>query len=156
MNVSPPDLRRHRFHSAFRGFDKVEVMAFLAGVADDYDRLRSDMKGMEAIVNEHREQEQALKASLIAAQKLAVEIKAQAEQEAQRIVHEAEGRCAQLLEKAQVQLDDVKQEIDALKLKRKEVEASIESTIQTLRQSLKGVRDPDSRDQAKRVPALTP
>ena len=155
MNVSAPDLRRQRFHTAFRGFDKVEVMAVLAAVADDYDRLRNDMKSMEAIVNEHREQEQALKTTLIAAQKLADEIKGQAEQEAQRIVQKAEGQCTQLLEKAQGQLDDVKQEIDALKLKRKEVEASIESTIQTLRQSLKFVRE-DGRDQAKRVPALTP
>src|SRR5262245_8664247 len=155
MTVSPPDLRRHRFHTAFRGFDKVEVMAFLDGLADDYDRVRNDKKSMEAIVTEHREQEQALKSTLIAAQKLADEIKAQAEQEAQRIVHDAEGRCTQLLEKAQVQLDDVKEEIDALKLKRKEVEASIESTIQTLRQSLKFVREQDGRDQAKRVPALT-
>ena len=62
MNVSPLDLRQQRFRSAFRGFDKVEVTAFLAAVAEDYeqamrdtDKIRQDMMRMEAIINEHRE-----------------------------------------------------------------------------------------------------
>ena len=38
MNVSPLDLRQQRFRSSFRGFDKVEVTAFLAAVADDYEQ----------------------------------------------------------------------------------------------------------------------
>ena len=34
MNVSPLDLRQQRFHSRFRGLDKVEVTAFLSAVAN--------------------------------------------------------------------------------------------------------------------------
>jgi len=61
MNVSPLDLRQQRFRSGFRGFDKVEVTAFLAAVADDYeqalretDRLRQDVTRLEALIGEHR------------------------------------------------------------------------------------------------------
>ena len=79
----PLDLRQQRFRSAFRGFDKVEVTAFLAAVADDYeqalrdtDKIRQDMQRMEAIINEHRESEKTLKTTLITAQRLADEIKA--------------------------------------------------------------------------------
>src|SRR5438270_6258526 len=82
MNVSPLDLRQQRFRSAFRGFDRVEVASFLTAVADDYeqalretDRLRQYLSRMEAVLNEHREQEKNLKLTLMAAQKLGDDIK---------------------------------------------------------------------------------
>src|SRR2546425_4809597 len=100
MNVSPLDLRQQRFRKAFRGFDKVEVASFLAAVADDYeqalretDRLRQDLSRMEAVLNEHREHEKNLRATLMTAQKLSDDIKEHAGQEARRIVREAEGRA---------------------------------------------------------------
>src|SRR5437762_3080038 len=108
MNVSPLDLRQQRFRSAFRGFDKVEVTSFLAAVADDYeqalretDRLRQDLTRMEAVLNEHREAERNLRNTLMTAQKLADDIKANAEKEAERIVREAEGRAQLILDKTQ-------------------------------------------------------
>jgi cell division initiation protein len=158
MNVSPLDLRQQRFRSAFRGFDKVEVTAFLAAVADDYeqalrdtDKIRQDMHRMEAIINEHRESERTLKTTLITAQKLADEIKAHAEHEAQRIMREAEGRTELLLDNAQARLEAVQREIDSLKLKRKDVETSIEATIQTLRHTLDFVHEQDTRERDDRV-----
>jgi len=158
MKVSPLDLRQQRFRSAFRGFDKVEVTAFMAAVADDYeqalrdtDKIRQDMQRMEAIINEHRESERTLKTTLITAQKLADEIKAHAEHEAQRIMREAEGRTELLLDNAQARLDAVQREIDSLKLKRKDVETSIEATIQTLRHTLDFVHEQDTRERDDRV-----
>ena len=153
MNVSPLDLRQQRFRSSFRGFDKVEVTSFLAAVADDYeqalrdtDRMRQDMQRMEVIIHEHREHERTLKTTLITAQKLADEIKAHAEHEAQRILREAEGRSEMLLDKTQARLEDIQREIDSLKLRRKDVETSIEATIQTLRHTLEFVREQAGRD----------
>ena len=37
MNVSPLDLRQQKFNTALRGYDKVEVTAFLVAAADDYE-----------------------------------------------------------------------------------------------------------------------
>jgi cell division initiation protein len=153
MNVSPLDLRQQRFRTAFRGFDPIEVTAFLAAVADDYeqalreaDRLRQDLGKMEAVLNEHREHERNLRNTLLTAQKLADEIKEHADQEARRVIREAEGRADLLLEKAQLRLDDVQRDIDGLRLKRREVETSIEATILTLRNTLDYVRTRDERD----------
>src|SRR3954471_5272918 len=105
MNVSPLDLRQQRFRKVLRGFDTVEVTSFLAAVADDYeqalretDHLRQDLTRMEAALNEHREQEKDLRATLMTAQKLADDIKAQADQEARRILSEAETRSELLIE----------------------------------------------------------
>jgi cell division initiation protein len=158
MNVSPLDLRQQRFRSSFRGFDKVEVTSFLAAVADDYeqalretDRIRQDMQRMEAIIHEHREHERTLKTTLMTAQRLADEIKAHAEHEAQRILREAEGRSELLLDKTQARLEDIQREIDSLKLRRKDVETSIEATIQTLRHTLEFVHEQDTRERDDRV-----
>ena len=89
MNVSPLDLRQQRFRKAFRGFDKVEVTSFLAAVADDYeqalretDRLRQDLTRMEAMLSEHREHEKNLQATMMTAQKLSDDIRANAEVDA--------------------------------------------------------------------------
>jgi len=158
MNVSPLDLRQQRFRSTFRGFDKVEVTSFLAAVADDYeqalretDRLRQDVMRMEAMLNEHREAEKNLKMTLMAAQQLAADIKAHGEDEAARIIRDAEGRYSLLLDKTQARCEDIQREIDGLKLKRKDVEVTIESTIQTLRNTLDFVREQDSRDREERT-----
>ena len=158
MNVSPLDLRQQRFRSAFRGFDKVEVASFLAAVADDYeqalretDRLRQDLTRMEAALGEHRELEKNLKATLTTAQKLADDVRAQADQEAKSIVREAEGRSDLLLEKTQARLEDIQRGIDGLRLKRKDVETTIEATIQSLRNALEFIHEQEVHDRDERV-----
>ena len=158
MNVSPLDLRQQQFRTAFRGFDKVEVTSFLMAAAEDYeqamrdvDRLRQEVSRMEALLTEHREHEKSLKTTLIAAQKLADDIKSTAEHEAQRILREAQGRSDLLLEKTQARLEDVQREIDGLKLKRRDVETTIEATIQTLRNTLEYVRDQEVHDRDEKI-----
>jgi len=158
MNVSPLDLRQQRFRSAFRGFDKVEVTSFMAAVADDYeqalretDRLRQDLTRMEAVLTEHREAERNLRNTLMTAQKLADDIKKNAEEEARRILREAEGQSDLRLEKTQARLEDEQREIDGLKLKRKDVETTSEATIQTLRNTLDFVREQEQRDREDKI-----
>lgn len=158
MNVSPLDLRSQRFATVLRGFDKVEVTSFLMAVADDYeqalreaDRLRHDLSRLEAIVTEHREHEKSLQNTLVTAQKLADDIRANAEEEARRIMRDAQGRSELLIDKTQARLEDIQREIDGLKLKRREVETSIESTIQILRNTLDFVRDQEARERDDKI-----
>jgi cell division initiation protein len=158
MNVSPLDLRQQKFSKALRGFDPVEVTSFMMAVAEDYeqalreaDRLRTDLTRMEAVLNEHREHERSLKSTLMAAQKLADDIKTHAEEEARRIIREAQSRSDLLLAKTEARLEDVQREIDGMKLKRKDVETSLESTIQTLRNTLEYVREQDVREREDKI-----
>src|SRR3954447_26695122 len=169
MNVSPLDLRQQRFRKAFRGFDPIEVTSFLAAVADDYeqalretDRLRQDLMRMEAVLAEHREHEKNLQNTLMTAQRLSDDIKGNAQKvsddikgnaelEARRIVREAQGRSEFLLEKTQARLEDIQREIDGLKLKRKDVEVTIEATIQTLHNTLEFVREQDQRERDEKI-----
>lgn len=158
MNVSPLDLRQQRFRNALRGYDKIEVTSFLMAVADDYeqalrdaDRLRTDLTRMEAVLNEHRAHERGLQSALMAAQKLADDITSRAEDEARRLVRDAQERSDLVLQKSQARLEDVQREIDGLKLKRRDVETSIEATIQTLRNTLEFVREQEGRDREEKI-----
>ena len=158
MNVSPLDLRQQRFRTVFRGFDKVEVTSLLMAVADDYeqalratDQLRQDLMRMEGLLSGHREHEKSLQTTLMTAQKLADDIKTTADEEGRRIIREAQGRSDLLLERTQARLEDIQREIDGLKLKRRDVETTIESTIQTLRNTLEYVREQETREREDRL-----
>jgi cell division initiation protein len=158
MKVTPLDLRQQRFKSAMRGFEKDEVLAFLAEVADDYeqalretDRLRDELARAQASLDEHREHERNLRNTLLTAQKLADEIRNNAEQESRRLIREAEGRAELLLQKAQGRLEEVQREIDSLRMKRKDVESSLETTIAALRNSLEFIRQQDVKERDDKV-----
>lgn len=162
MNVSPLDLRQTRFRKSLRGYDPVEVTSLLTAVADDYeaalretDRLRQDVVRMEAMLAEHRDSEKNLKVTLMAAQKLADDIKASAEEEARRVIAGAEERAALIVGKAELRVEDVQRDIDGLKLKRKDAETSVEATIQALRNTLEFVREQDARERDNRDEKVT-
>jgi len=158
MKVSPLDLRQLKFRTAFRGFDRAEVLALLAEVADDYenalrdvDKLRQEAIKLEAVIAQHREHERDLRNTMVTAQKLSDDIRANADAQARQILREAEGRSDLLLQKTQARLEDVQREIDGMKLKRREVENSLEASIGTLRSTLEFVREQEQRERDEKI-----
>jgi cell division initiation protein len=158
MKVSPLDLHQLRFRITFRGFDRAEVAALMAEVADDYehalrevDNLRQEALKMDALLNQHREHERDLRNTLVTAQRLSDDIRANAETQAKQIVRDAEGRSDLLLQKTQARLEDIQREIDGMKLKRREVENSLESTVATLRSTLEYVREQEQREREEKI-----
>ena len=158
MKVTPLDLRQQKFKTVMRGYDRAEVEAFLTETAEDYeqalrdtDRLRDDLTRLQSSLDEHREGERNLRNTLLTAQKLADEIRNNAEAEGKRLVREAEGRSDLMISKAQARLDEVQREIDGLRLKRRDVENSLESTIATLRNSLEFVREQDQKERDEKI-----
>lgn len=158
MKVTPLDLRQMQFGSSMRGFDKQEVRAFLADAADDYeqalreiDRMRQELVRAEGALAEHRDRETNLRNTLLTAQRLADQIRENAEQEARMLVREAEGRADLLLEKAQARLQEVEREITELKLRRRDVEATLEASISALSNALDFVRAKDEVTKDEKV-----
>jgi len=158
MRISPLDLRQQRFRTAMRGYDRTEVVAFLTEAADDYehalreiDRMRSDLARMEALLGEHRDREANLRNTMLTAQRLADEIKEAAQNEAKLIVREAQGRADLLIQKAQVRLDEIDRDINELRLRRRDVEGSLESSIQALYRALEFIRDQDQNRPEEKV-----
>ena len=158
MRISPLDLRQQRFRTAMRGYDRTEVVAFLTEAADDYehalreiDRMRSDLARMEALLGEHREREANLRNTMLTAQRLADEIKDAAQNEGKLIVREAQGRADLLIQKAQGRLDEIDREINELRLRRRDVEGSLEASIQALYRALEFIRDQDQNRSEEKV-----
>jgi hypothetical protein len=73
-------------------------------------------------------------------------MKENAQQEAARIVREAEGRVEVLMARTQAQLEDVQRAIDGLRAKRRESELAVESIIGALQNTLEFVREQDQRE----------
>jgi cell division initiation protein len=153
VTVTPLDMRQTRFGSAMRGYDKIEVTRFLEEAAADYEhtlreneRLRQQLASLDASVHQYREMEGSLKNTLMSAQKLADDMRENALRESARLVSEAEGRADLLTQKAQARAEDVQREIDGLKLKRRDVQTSIEACVSTLRNALDFVREQDERE----------
>lgn len=158
MKVTPLDLRQQRFKTVMRGYDRGDVQAFLLEVADDYenalrenDKLRQDVAKLDAVLGEHRGQERNLRNTLLTAQKLADEVKETAQKEAGLIIREAEGQRDLILQKAQGRLEDVQREIEALRMKRREVENEIEGLVRTLNSTLEFIREQDARARDERI-----
>jgi cell division initiation protein len=158
MKVTPLDLRQAKLRVVMRGYDRNEVDALLSEVADDYeqalresDRLHQELLRLEAVVTEHREHERNLRNTLLTAQRLSDEIREHAEQESRRIVEDAESRAELTLQKSEGRIEEVQREIDGLKLKRRDVETTLQSTIATLRNALQFVREQDQKERDDKI-----
>lgn len=153
MRIAPMDLKQQRFRTELRGFNRTEVVAFLTEAADDYenalreiDRLRQDLVRSEALLAEHREREVHLRNTLLTAQRLADDIKGSAQHEATLIVREAQGRADLIIQKAQGRLEEVERDITELRLRRRDVEGSLNGSIQALQRALDFIREQDRAD----------
>jgi cell division initiation protein len=163
MNVTPLDLRQQKFKTAMRGYDRGEVDALLAEAAEDYegalrdsDQLRQDVARLEMALAEHRSEEKSLRNTLVSAQRIADGLRESAQADAQRILREAEVRADTLVQKAQLRLEELQREIDALKLRRRETETSVEAIINALKNTLDFVREQDSRDRDDKIRLMRP
>jgi cell division initiation protein len=158
MKVTPLDLRQAQFRSKLRGFDPEEVTPFLADAATELeqalkeiDRLRQEAARNDSMLEEHRERENALRNTLLTAQRLADQIKENAETEAKTILREAESRADLILQKAQSRITELDRDINEMKLRRRDVEGSLEASIASLSYALDFMRTQDQSERDEKL-----
>ena len=158
MSITPLDMRQARFASALRGFDRDDVTTFLQEAAEGFEhalreneRLRMEIVRLETSLTQFRELEGSLKTALMSAQKTADDVRENAQQEAARIVREADGRVELMMQKAHAKTEDIEREIDGLRIKRREAETNIESTISALHNTLEFIREQERREREDRI-----
>jgi cell division initiation protein len=139
MKLTPADIQRQSFSSRFRGFDRDEVMAFLAAVAEEMASLQREqtetaqqLRHLELIVNEHREREAILKNTLLTAQKASEDIREAARKEAETIVKQADLQGDRLLDLAQNRAHEVERGILELRGHRTALRTDIRALITRL------------------------
>lgn len=158
LRFTPLDLRQRRFDTVLRGFDRNQVARFLSEVADDFeqalqqlDLLQQELLQLETYLHEQKQREDNLRNTLLTAQKLADEIRDTAEKEARIVAREAEARADMLLEKAHTRLEEVEREISELRLKRRNVEGTLEASINSLQMTLEFIRSQERSDRDDRI-----
>lgn len=122
MDLTPLDVRYQEFPTALRGYQKEAVRAYLARVAEvmegliqENEALKARLGGLEEEVARLKEAEGELKRAVVAAEKIARELKAQAEREAELIRKEALAAKEQVLREAAEELRRLRGEIERAK-----------------------------------------
>lgn len=102
MRITPLDIRKQPFRRVFRGFDTDAVASFLEAVASQYEesiRQNSDyatrIKYLEAKLEGYMKIERTLNETLVTAQRVCDESRANAQKEAELIIKDAVIRAGQ-------------------------------------------------------------
>ncbi|MCP4502760.1 MAG: DivIVA domain-containing protein [Deltaproteobacteria bacterium] len=138
MSMTPLDIQQRRFRGAIRGLDKTEVDAFLNLVASEFEslvrevhELRDDQRHQRRLLDEYRAREQAIKDTMITAQRVTEEITNNAKKEADIIIGRAELESEKLIERAQERLTDLLSDIAELKRQRVQVISELKGVLGT-------------------------
>ncbi len=151
MQLTPLEITQREFRRILRGYDPEEVRHFIESVADDLGNLLKENAAHVERIAELQErvqalesQEESLRNTLVTAQRMTEEIKANAKREADLIVREAEGKAQRLTAEAQARTGDVHKEILELRRQRDLFAATLRSHIQAHLELLQAAarRDP--------------
>jgi len=109
MALTPLEIRKKAFPNVLRGYAPKEVRSFLAIVANEFEELRKERAALAEKVDEltarvanYEKTENLVKETLLTAQRVADELRANAQQDQERIV-------AQLKQQAEQLRDELKQ-----------------------------------------------
>ena len=143
MNLTPLDIQRQMFSRALKGYNTDEIRAYLQLVAEEIERLIRDVdrlsreNGMlREDLDEHNARERILKDTLLSAQKVSEDVKANAQKEAELIVKDAELLSERLTSQAMSRVADLERTIQDLKIERKVARNKLQQTIDTIQQLL--------------------
>jgi cell division initiation protein len=139
MPITPLDIQQQRFRTRFGGgLDKAEVDAFLNAVAAEVERLirennelREDQRVLKRLLDDHRAREEALKETMITAQRVTDEIKKGAEKEADIIIGRAELEAERIQEQALQRRSELLAEIAELKRQRAQFLGQLKGLLNT-------------------------
>ncbi|WP_276959233.1 DivIVA domain-containing protein [Allomeiothermus silvanus] len=119
------DVRYQEFKRGMRGYVVADVREYLGRVADQLgmlldqnEALRSRIRALEAELAEAKEGEAELRRAVVAAERIAREIRAQAERDAELIKKEAESAREVSLQEVVAEMKRVRVEIEQLKNER--------------------------------------
>lgn len=141
QNLTPIDIQKQTFSKRFRGYDQGEVRAFLHLVAEDLEthlqeieRLTREVAEIRGDLREHSERERILKDTLLSAQKVSEDVKANAHKEASLIVKDAELLSERIVAQAMERVSDLEGAIQELKLERRNARRRLQLMIDGFQQ----------------------
>ena len=143
QNLTPLEIQKQTFARKLKGFDTQEVRAYLQMVAEeieilikDVDRLSRENVMLRDDLDDHNQRERILKDTLLSAQKVSEDVKANARKEAELIVKDAELLSERLVSQAMTRVADLERAIQDLKVERRSARNKLQATLDTIQQLL--------------------
>ena len=154
MHLTPLEIQKQTFSRSLKGFNPDEVRGYLHLVAEEIERLVRDLDRMSREnamlredLNDHSQREQILKDTLLSAQKVSEEVRANARKEAEMIVKDAELLSERLVNQAMTRVADLEKAIQDLKIERTAARNKLQGTINTVQQLLMLDAEEEANDQ---------
>ncbi len=144
MKITPLDIQQQQFKvKTFRGLDPDDVDAFLQSVAGEMEGLIRENNQMNELQSRHTrealemaEKERELRETLLSAQRVIEEMKANARKEAELIVSEAEIKGERIVADAERQLAGLKSRIEEVRRQKIQFEMSFKGLLESFSHQL--------------------
>src|SRR5438132_320987 len=143
QNLTPLEIQKQLFSKSIKGYNVDEVRAYLHLVAEEIERLVKDLDRLarentmlRETLEEHSARERILKDTLLSAQKVSEDVKANARKEAELIVKDAELLSERLVSQAMNRVADLERTIQDLKVERRGARNKLQATLETIQQLL--------------------
>jgi cell division initiation protein len=139
VKITPLDIQQQQFKGKlFGGLDSEDVDAFLqmvSGEMEDLIRENTDLKEqarrVAADLNDMKQKEGDLRETMLAAQKITEEMKANSQKEATLLISEAELQAERILADADRKLAELKNQIQDLRREKLQFESALKSLLDT-------------------------
>jgi cell division initiation protein len=146
MRISPLDIQQQQFKvKTFRGLDPDDVDAFLQTVAGEMEglirensMLKEQQSQQSREMQNMAEKERELRDTLLSAQRVIEEMKANARKEAELIVSEAEIKGERIIADAERQLGELKSRIEEIRRQKIQFEISFKGLLESFSRQLIG------------------
>ncbi len=146
MKITPLDIQQQQFKGKMLGgLDPEDVDAFLQTVSSEMESLmreNSELKEQHIIHSrellEMGEKEKALRETMLAAQRITEEMKANAQKEAALLISEAELKAERIVMNSERRLAELKGEIEETKRQKMQFEMSLKALLDSHYRMLSG------------------
>jgi len=139
--MTPLEIQKQVFSKTLKGYSVDEVRGYLHLVAEELERLLRDVDRLSREntrifeeIAENSERERILKDTLLSAQKVSEEVRANARKEAELIVKDAELISERVIGHAMGRVGDLERSIQELKIERKAARNKLQATLATFQQ----------------------
>ena len=154
QSLTPLEIQKQTFSRVLKGYNTDEVRGYLSLVAEEIERLLRDLDRLtreNAMLREelddHTQRERILKDTLLSAQKVSEDVKANARKEAELIVKDAELLGERVVAQAMMRMSDIERNIQDLKLERSAARSKLRMTLETVQQMLDLDAEEESAEQ---------
>ncbi len=154
MKLTPLEIKKQEFKKVLRGYDPVEVDAFLDLVSNEFSDLLKQFKEqreqaieMEVQLRDFKQKERDLQQILMQAQETSARSIENSRKEAELIIQESELKASQLVDHARMEVMRAKEEVTTLKAKKDALISRLKILLHSEMELIKALEADDQNEQ---------